>query len=156
MANTGQQKRIADKLKRNFVQILQQVDGLQVNTSVNAVGDYLIEVTDGSWATGETYGLIKIQESPVVGDYSVVGYPVHKLLICFEAGAVAGSALANIGYLAEIIGRAKDMGCGIDMYLSATTVKPADQATAGGTFNAGAATFMRHIRASVDTLGLGQ
>lgn len=156
MANNGQQKRIADKLKRNLDQILRQIDGLAVNHLVNAAGDHLIEVTDPSWATTDTYALIKIQESPVTGDYSTIGYPVHKIMVCVEGDAAGRGSLVDAGYLAEVLCRLKDMGCGIDLYLSATTVKPVDQATSGGTFNAGNATLKRHIRASVDTLGLGQ
>jgi len=156
MANHGQQKRLADKLQRNLDQILRQVDGLQVAHLVNAAGDHLIEVSDGSWATTEVYALIKLQEMPVIGDFSTIGYPVHKVLICVEGDAAARGAMADAGYLAEVISRVKDLGCGIDIYLSATTVKPVDQATAGGSFNGGAATLKRHIRASVDTLGLGQ
>jgi hypothetical protein len=161
MANNGQQKRIADKLKRNLDQVLRQLDGLTVNHTVNAAGDHLVEVTDPSWATTDTYALIKIQELPVIGDYSVVGYPVHKMMICVEGdnatlGSVKGSAI-DVGYLAEIIGRVKDLGCGIELYVTALGTKPADQATSGGTFNSGSASALkRFIRASVDTIGFGQ
>lgn len=161
MANHGQQKRIADKLQRNFRQILMAVDGLTVNHAVNAAGDHLIEVTPASWSSTDPYALIKIQEMPVLGDYPVVGYPVHKLMVCVEGdnatlANVKGCA-GDIGYVAEVLSRAKDMGCAVEVYVTALGTKPADQATAGGTFNGGASSrLMRHIRASVDTLGLGQ
>jgi hypothetical protein len=160
MANNGQQKRIAAKIKRNLDQILRQIDGLQVNLTVNAVGDHLIEVTDGSWATTETYALIKVQEMPL-SSFPVQGLPVHKLLVCVEGdnatlGSVKGCA-ADIGYIGEIFSRLKDMGCAVEVYVTAVEVQPVDQATAEGTFNSGSASrLMRHIRASVDTLGLGQ
>ena len=154
--NPGQQKRLADKLKRNLLQILRAIDGLQVLESVNANGDYLITVTDGAWATADSFALIKIQEMPIVSEYPVIGLPVHKLMICVEADAAGNGTIMNLGIFGEVFARAKDLGCAIEIYTSATTVQPADQATAGGTFNAGAATLKRHIRASVDVIGLGQ
>lgn len=160
MANNGQQKALANKIKRNLEQILKATDGLQVNHTVNAVGDHLIEVTDGSWATTEAYALLKIQEMPL-SSFPVQGFPVHKLMICVEGdnatlGSVKGCA-GDIGYIAEVICRAKDLGCAIEMYVTALGTKPADQATAEGTFNSGSSSALkRHIRASVDTLGLGQ
>lgn len=146
--------RIATKLQRNLKQVLRDVDGLVVNRIVNAVGDNLIEVTDGSWATGEVYALIKIQEIPL-SSYPVQGLPVHKLMVCFEADATGNGVKGNIGYIGEILARVKDMGCAIEVYTSATTVQPTDQATDGGNFGAGL-TAKRYIRASVDTIGFGQ
>jgi hypothetical protein len=155
MANNGQQMRLANKLKRNLEQILRAQENLRVNHTTNAVGDHLVEITDPSWATTDTYALVKIQEMPL-SDFPVQGFPVHKLMICVEADAAGRGTLIDAGYFAEFVCRLKDLGCAIEVYLSATTVKPADQATAAGTFNAGAATLKRHIRASVDTLGMGQ
>lgn len=160
MANNGQQKRIADKLKRNLDQILRALDGLTVNHTVNAAGDHLIEVTDGSWATGDAYALVKIQEQPL-SPFPVQGYPVHQLLICVEGdNATLGSCkgiFTDVGMYSEILSRCKDMGCGLKVYVCAKGTQPADQATAEGTFNGGSSSrLMREIRASVDTLGLGQ
>lgn len=146
--------RIATKLQRNLKQVLRDVDGLIVNRTVNAVGDNLLEITDGSWATGDIYALVKIQEIPL-SSYPVQGLPVHKLMICVEADATGNGCIFNAGLLGEIIARVKDMGCAIEMYTSATTVKPTDQATDGGNFGAGL-TPKRYIRASVDTIGFGQ
>jgi hypothetical protein len=155
MANFGQQLRIAQKIERNLKQILTVADGLAVNRSVNAAGDHLIEVTDGTWATTKAYILVKVQEMPL-STFPAQGFPVHKLLVCVEGDATARASLVDACFLGEVLARCKDMGCAIEIYLSAITVQPADQATAGGTFNAGAATSKRHIRASVDALGLGQ
>jgi len=156
MANYGQQKRIADKLKRNLEQILKASEGLSVLHTVNAVGDHLLTITDGAWATSDSnFALIKIQEMPL-GDFPVNGYPVHKVMICLENAAAGTGVYLDAGLFGEYLARINDMGCAIEVYASANTDQPADQATAGGTFNAGAATLRRHIRASVDTLGLGQ
>ena len=160
MANNGQQKRIADKIKRNLDQILRAVDGLQVTHTTNAVGDHLVTVSDGSWATTEVFALLKIQEIPL-STFPAQGFPVHKLMICLEGdnatlGSVKGCA-SDIGYVGEIFARAKDMGCAVEVYVTALATQPVDQATAGGTFNSGSSSALkRHIRASVDTLGFGQ
>ena len=146
--------RIATKLQRNLNQVLKAVDGLTVNRLVNAVGDNLIEITDGAWATGDIYALIKIQEIPL-SNFPSQGLPVHKIMICVEADATGNGCIFDAGMFAEIVARVKDMGCSIEMYVSATTVQPTDQATAGGNFGAGLAA-KRYIRASVDTIGLGQ
>lgn len=154
MVNSGQQMRIATKLQRNLKQVLRDVDGLVVNRTVNAVGDNLIEVTDGSWATGDKYALVKIQEIPL-STFPVQGLPVHKIMICVEADAGGNGMIMDAGMFGEIFARVKDLGCAIEVYLSANTVKPTDQATDGGNFGAGL-TAKRYIRASVDTIGFGQ
>lgn len=154
MVNAGQQMRLATKLQRNLKQVFRDVDALNVNRTVNAVGDNLIEVVDASWATGDIYALIKFQEVPL-STFPVQGLPVHKIMICVEGDVTDVGCKGNIGFIAEIIARVKDMGCGIEVYASATTVQPTDQATAGGNFGAGL-TPKRFIRASVDTLGMGQ
>lgn len=158
MVNAGQQFRIASKIERNLKQVLQAADGLQVSRSANAVGDNLIAVGGaGAWATGDVYALVKVQEIPLA-DYPVQGLPVHKLMICVEGDnatlANAKGSKVDAGYLAEIVARAKDMGCSIEVYVTAAGTQPADQATAGGTF--AACRLLRAIRASVDTIGLGQ
>lgn len=157
MVNAGQQFRIASKIERNLKQVLQAADGLQVSRSANAVGDNLITITDGSWATGDVFALIKVQEIPLA-DYPVQGLPVHKLMICVEGDnanlALAKGSKCDAGYLAEIVARAKDLGCGIEVYITAAGTQPADQAAAGASF--AACKLMRAIRASVDTIGLGQ
>ena len=152
--NQGQQMRLSSKLQRNLRQVLRDVDGLVVNRTVNAIGDNLIEVTDGSWAAGDTYALIKFQEIQI-STFPVQGLPVHKVMICVEGNAAGNGSVVHVGYLAEIIARVKDLGCGIEMYATANTVQPADQATDGGNFGAGLVA-KRVIRASVDTIGMGQ
>ena len=154
MVNSGQQMRLATKLQRNLKQVFRDVDSLNVNRTVNAVGDNLIEVTEAAWATGEVYALIKFQEIPL-STFPVQGLPVHKIMICVETDAGGAGCKGNVGFIAEIIARVKDMGCAIEIYTSATTVQPTDQATDGGNFGAGL-TAKRYIRASVDTLGMGQ
>ena len=154
MANYGQQMRLSLKLQRNLNQVLTATDGLIVNRTVNAQGDNIIEVTDGSWASGDNYALIKFQEIPV-SNYPVVGLPVHKIMICVEAAAAGHGQIMDTGMFSEIVCRAKDLGCAIEIYMSANTVQPTDQATAGGNFGAGL-TAKRYIRASVDTIGFGQ
>ena len=154
MVNVGQQMRLATKLQRNLKQVFRDVDLLNVNRTINAVGDNLIEVVDASWATGDVYALIKFQEIPL-STFPVQGLPVHKVMICVETDAGGVGCKGNVGFIAEIIARVKDLGCAIEIYTSATTVKPADQATAAGTFGAGTDP-LRYIRASVDTLGMGQ
>lgn len=154
--NPGQQKRIRDKIVRNLAQILKTTDGLTVTSSLNAVNEWDIAVAAaGAWATTTFYALIKIQEMPI-SSFPVTGYPVNKLMVCVEGDASVRGTLVDAGLLAEVLCRLKDLGCAVELYLSATTVQPADQATDGGTFNAGAATLKRHVRASVDTLGMGQ
>lgn len=154
MVNSGQQMRLATKLQRNLNQVLKSVNGYNVNRTVNAVGDNLIEVTETVWATGEVYALIKFQEIPL-STFDVQGLPVHKIMICVEGDAAAAGCKGDIGFIAEIICRCKDLGCAIEIYNSATTVQPTDQATASGNFGAGL-TPKRWIRASVDSLGFGQ
>ncbi len=160
MANNGQQKRIADKIKRNLEQILRAIDGLQVNHTVNAAGDHLLEVTDGSWTSGDAYALVKVQEMPL-SSFPVQGYPVHKILICAEGdNATLGSCkgiFTDVGIYTEVVARLKDTGCGIQVYVCAKGSQPVDQATAEGTFNSGTGALLkREVRASVDTLGMGQ
>jgi len=154
MANSGQQMRLSSKLQRNLRQVLRDVDGLVVNRTVNVVGDNIIEVTDGSWAAGDTYVLIKLQEIEL-STFPVQGLPVHKIMICVEGNAAGSGSVVHAGYLAEVIARVKDLGCGIEVYTTANTVQPADQATSGGNFGAGLVS-KRYIRASVDTIGMGQ
>ncbi len=157
MVNAGQQFRIASKIERNLKQVLQAADGLQVSRSANAVGDNLIAVGDGAWATGDVYALVKVQEIHI-SDYPVQGLPVHKLMVCVEGDnanvALAKGSKCDAGYLAEVIARAKDMGCTIEVHVTAAGTQPADDATAGGSF--AASRLLRVIRASVDTIGLGQ
>lgn len=157
MVNAGQQFRIASKIERNLKQVLQAADGLQVSRSANAVGDNLITISDGAWATGDVFALIKVQEIPLA-DYPVQGLPVHKLMICVEGDnanvALAKGSKCDAGYLAEFVARAKDIGCTLEIYVTAAGTQPADQATAGGTF--AASRLLRVVRASVDTIGLGQ
>jgi hypothetical protein len=160
MVNAGQQQRLAQKLERNLKQVLRDLDGLQITRSTNAVGDNLLTISDGSWATTDVFALIKIQEIPLA-TFPAQGLPVHKLMICVEGdnatlGSVKGSA-CQAGYFAEFICRMKDLGCGIEVFVTALGTQPADQATDQGTFNSGSSSrLLRHIRASVDVIGMGQ
>ena len=86
------------------------------------------------------------------------GFPVHKIMICVEGdNATLGSVkgiFTDVGIFGEVFARVKDMGCAVELYVTAKTVQPADDATDGGTFATSA--LKRHIRAYVDTLGFGQ
>lgn len=159
--NPTQQQRIAQKILRQFVQILRSVDGVIATLSQNAVQDYLVTVAQtGSWASTHFYALIKIQENPL-SSFPVQGFPVNKLMVCIEGdnstlGSVLGTSI-DIGLFSEVLARLKDMGCELEVFVTALGTQPADQATLGGTFNSGSSSLLkRHVRASVDTLGMGQ
>lgn len=159
IATLGQQSRLATKLKRNLQQVLVKADGIEVTVAANGF-DYLIKVKEaGTWATGKFHVLLKLKDMDL-SQFPVQGFPVQKVLLAYES-VLAGetsdnrAAACRADLLAELICRVKELGCSIEIVAGATATDPLtlDVATAEGEVTG---TKLRHIRASVDTIGMGQ
>ena len=153
--NPGNQQRIAQKILRQLVQILKSSDGLTATLTQNAVQDWVLTVKEaGAWATTKFYALVKIQENEL-STFPVQGYPGNKIRMCVEGTAASLGVACDAGYFSEVLSRLKDMGCELEVYVTAVTVQPIDDASSNSS-SFTAATLKRHIRASVDTLGMSQ
>ena len=142
-ANIGQQSRLASKLKRNLDQVFLASEGFTSLVIWNGF-DYLVSITD---IAGNSNFLIKFK-AVQLESFAVPGLTHHKILLCSQA------ATADIGIIAEVVARVKELGCGIEVYQAAAPLA-VDVASEIGLFS-GAATYHRFVRGSVDMINVGQ